>query len=259
MSWRSYLAILIYLISDLGCVTIWRFREMEAKVANLEKQKAEIEEEQRRDKEKMQRLYQEMNEATETLRKGGATLVADVDTLKTEITRMKGIDDEIYYKLSKIQEDIEMIKKSLDEKLGIALIQMPKGLPEDKDTLYNAGKSSLEKGDMLQTRGILRKFLDTYPDDPRAGEAQFIIGESYFREGKYGQAIKEFQRVHDRYRDVKGAPVERALFRIGESLLKQGDCKKAQGVFRYLMEYNRKAPEADKAKLLLQNLKKSCK
>ena len=65
--------------------------------------------------------------------------------------------------------------------------------------------------------------------------------------------------MHDKYKDVPGAPVEKALLRISEALLKENDCRKAAGVLKYLVDYNKKAPEAEHAKDLLKGLKKTCK
>lgn len=245
--------------SASGCVTLSRFEQMEDRVVALEKQKTEMADEQKRDQERIQRLYQDFQAATEGLRKGGANVAADMDGLRLDVARLKGTNEEQLYKLGRAQEDLDLVKKALDEKFGLALVQLPKGLGEDADSLYQAGKAAFDRNDHPMTRGIFRKFLETMPDDPRAAEAQFMIGESYFREGRYGQAIRELQRVHDRYRETKGAPVEKALLRIAESLLKQNDCKKAAGVLKYLMEYNKKASEAGRARDMLKGLKGHCK
>ncbi|MBM4394574.1 MAG: tetratricopeptide repeat protein [Deltaproteobacteria bacterium] len=242
-----------------GCVTIPRFRDLEARVTVLEKEKEALQAEQQRNIARMERMHQDMQEATEALRKGGANLGADVDAIKADVSRLKGADEEVAYKVGHLGEEIDRIKKAMDEKLGIALVQLPKGLPEDADSLFKAGREAAGKGDNLTARGVLRKFLDTFPDEPRAGEAQFVVGETYFKEGKYGQAIREYQRVHDRYREQKGAPVPKSLLRLAEALLKQNDCKKAQGVLKYLTEYDRKAPEATRARDMLNDLKRKCK
>lgn len=244
---------------SLSCATTKDLEAVQARVATLEREKSDLQAEQKRDLERMERLHRDMQEATEALRKGGANLGADLDALKSDVARLKGTDEELSYALSKVVDDVERIKKALDEKLGIALVVLPKGLPEDAASLYKAGRAAFDKGDMAQARGILRKFLDTFPDDPRAADAQFVVGETWFKDGKWGQAIRELQRVHDRYKDAKDAPVEKALLRIAEALLKQDDCRKAAGVLKYLTEYNRKAPEAEKAKGMLKDLKKKCK
>lgn len=248
----------LILVLSIACATTEDIERLEVRIAHLEKEKASILEEQKKDIERMESLHRDLNEATEALRRGGANLSAEIDALKADLAKLKGTNEEISYSIAKLTEEIDNIKKTLDEKLGIAVVQLPKGLPEDANSLFKAGKDAYARGDTATARGILRKFLDTFPDEPRAADAQYTIGETYFREGKYGQAIREFQRVHDRYRDVKDAPVPQALLRIAESLLKQNDCKKAAGVLKYLTEYDRKAKEAEKAREQLKQLKKTC-
>ncbi len=243
----------------MGCVTVSRFNELEQRVIALERQKTELAEELRQEQERMQRLYTDFNTATDSFRKGGANIMADLDAIKSDVARLKGGNEEQLYKLGRAQEDLDLVKAALDEKFGMALVQLPKGLGEDADALYTAGKSAFDRNDLPMARGILRKFLEIRPDDARAPNALYLIGDSYFREGRYGQSIREMQRLHDRYRDVKGAPVEKALLRIAESLLKQDDCRKAAGVLKYLSDYNRKAPEAEKARDMLKELKGRCK
>jgi TolA-binding protein len=241
-----------------GCVSVWHFEDFEKRVISLERDKANLAEEQQRDKERMDRLHQDLVEGTEALRKGGANLGADLDVLNADVARLKGTDEEISYALVKLQEDIELIRKVLDER-GMPVMQLPKGMAEDREGLWTAGKAAYDKGDGATARGVLRRFLETFPNESRAPEAQFLVGETYFREGKFGQAIREFQRVHDQYRGQKGAPVGKSLLRIAESLLKQGDCEKAVGVYRYLEGLDKKAPEAETARNALKGLRKTCK
>jgi TolA-binding protein len=241
-----------------ACATSQDFEALKGRVDVLEKEKSAIQEDQKRDLEKMERLHADLIEATEALRKNGANLGADIDAAKTDITKLQGVQEETAYGLQKLADDVDRIRKALDEK-GISVLALPKGAPEDANSLFGAGKAAWQKADNTTARGVLGKFLDTFPDDARAAEAQYLVGDTYFKDGKYGQAIRELQKVFDRYKDVKGSPATKALYRIGEALLKQNDCRKAAGVFKFLLETDRKAPEAGHAKDQLKALKKSCK
>lgn len=260
MTTRPVHASLVLLLLSLpGClVTTSKFELLEARVAVLEKEKVDLADEQKRSQARMEKLNDSLQEATEALRKGGANLGADVDALKADVARLRGADEEQSYGQNKQREDIDAIKRILDEKLGAPVVQLPPGLPTDRDPLFKAGKAAFDKGDWPTARGILRKFLDTFPDEPRAAEAGVLIGESFLKEGKFGQATAEFQRVFNKFQGQKGAPVPRALLGIAQALQKQGDCKKAGGVLKLLIEYDRKAPESEQAKDQLKALKKKC-
>lgn len=242
-----------------GCVSIWHFNDMEKRVADLEAQKAELAEQQARDREDRDTIRKELVDATDALRRGGANLGADVGALKTDVARLRGTDEELAFGVARNRQDIEAIKKTLDERLGAPVVQLPDGVTDDRDALFKAGRDAFDKGDDPMARGALRRFVETFPDEPRAAEAQYLIGETFFRSGQFGQAVREFQVVHDRYRGREGAPVGKALLRIAEALLKQGDCRKAVGVYQLAVDLDKKAPEADKARKMLTTLKKTCK
>jgi len=260
MSFQTRIPVwLLISLVQASCVTIPRFRDLEDRVAVLEKQKADLEEEQRRDQERMQRLHQDLEAATEALRAANANQGADVEGLKADVARLKGTDEEMNYRVSRLQEDMDLVKKTLEEKLGMVVVRLPPGVGNDPESWFKAGKAALDRGDTRTARGLFQRILDQNPDHARAPEAQFFMGETYLRDGMYPQAIREFQRVHDRYRTVKGAPVEAALLKISECLMKRGECAKARDVLRYLSDYNRKAPEADEARKRLKALPKDCK
>ncbi len=242
-----------------ACVTIPRFREVEDRVAALEKRNAELEQEQRRDQERMQRLHRDLQEATEALRAATANQGADVEGVKGEVARLKGSDEEMNYRLSRLQEDMDLVKKTLEEKLGMVVVRLPPGVGNDPDSWFKAGKAALDRGDTRTARGLFQRLLDQNPDHARAPEAQYGMGEAYFRDGMLPQAIREYQRVHDRYRTVKDAPVGAALLRIAECLQKRGECAKARDVLRYLVDLARKSPEAQEARKRLKALPKDCK
>ncbi|HTI37832.1 MAG TPA: tol-pal system protein YbgF [Vicinamibacterales bacterium] len=58
-------------------------------------------------------------------------------------------------------------------------------------------------------------FIRAFPRHPRAAEAQFYIGQSYFNEGKYGDARQALQQVIDTYPQSPSAP--EAYFKLGQT------------------------------------------
>jgi TolA-binding protein len=248
-----------FLALCVSCVTLTRHQVLEDKVSVLERRIAELEDEKNRNEEKMERLHKDLQEATEALRLKTAGVSEDTDALKLEVARLKGVDEEVLYKIAKIQEDLDLIKKTLEDKLGTVLVPLPAGLQGDAKSLLKGAEDAMAKGDFRVARAILQRFLDTYKDDELAPKAQHLLGETYFREGKYQQAVREFQRVYDRYKTVKGAPVEPALLRIAQSLLKMGECAKSKEVLKFLVDYNKKAQEAGEAQKMLKSLPKGCK
>lgn len=246
-------------LSQSACVSIWHFNDLEARVNGLEQDKNQLTEEQQKDKERLKTLHADMKEATDVLKRSGADLVADLDEVKGKVSRLEGVDEETAFALARLDKDIAAIKKVLDEKLGIALIDMPAGMPEDKAGMLASGKKYYEKGDMTTARGILRKIVDQWPDSTEAPQAQLLIAETFMAQKLPEKAIAEFQLVYERYREVSGAPVPRALLRISEILTVMKDCKKAIDVYGILIDTAPKSGEAKLAKGRVEKMKKTCK
>jgi TolA-binding protein len=225
----------------------------------LEKEKKDLAEQQKQERERMEQLHKTIVEATEVLRKSGANMGADIEELKVAQKKFKGTGEEIAFAIAKLKEEIEIIKKYLEDKTGFTYLPILKDLPADKDALYRLGEEKYKENDMLTARVIFGRFLDTSSADEKAPHAQYYIAETYFKEGKYSSAIKEYQKVYDKYKEVKGAPVEKALMRISDCLLLTKECKKSVEILKFLSENFKKSPESAKAKEALKKLQKDCK
>ena len=75
--------------------------------------------------------------------------------------------------------------------------------------------------------------MGRYPAHEYADSAQFWIGESYFSQGVYEQAIVEFNRVINAYPQGKRAPD--ALLMIGDSYKKLGQPDRAKAAYNRLI------------------------
>ena len=247
---------------QIGCVTITRFKETERRLSKLEQDLRALSMEQERLHAKIERLYERMKKAEEGLRKKGANLGADVEALRAEVARLRGSTEELSFSLQRTRDDVSDIKKVLDQKLGIPVVKIPEEIENDPKKLLVQARSNLKLGKTAVARAMAARLLDVFPNDPGAPEAQYLLGASYLAEGKCAKAIREFQRVHDRFRDDKRARplVGDALLGIVVCLAKQKQCKKARGVLKYLMSLDRRLPQAKKARSILKKWgkKKSC-
>ena len=74
--------------------------------------------------------------------------------------------------------------------------------PEDDlsdEALYAKGKQAFDMGNHQQAREYFQKLIQDFPKSPRADNAQFWIGETYYREKWYEKAILEYQNVIEKY------------------------------------------------------------
>ena len=88
----------------------------------------------------------------------------------------------------------------------------------------------------------MQDFLNRYPKDELAANAQYWLGETYYSEKKWNDAIVEFQKV---LKEHKGSDkVPDALLKIGMSFQAQGDCQNALLFFDEVGQAHKTAPAA---------------
>ena len=86
---------------------------------------------------------------------------------------------------------------------------------------YDSAMRQLSSGDQDEAIQSLRNFLHENASSPYADDAQFWIGEAYFRKGQYHRAIIEFNQVSINYGSGDKAPS--ALLRQAEAFRIVGD------------------------------------
>ncbi|HSR09920.1 MAG TPA: tol-pal system protein YbgF [Thermodesulfobacteriota bacterium] len=122
--------------------------------------------------------------------------------------------------------------------------------PSGPDDLYKRAYDRYSKGDLEGARGDFKKFLDAYPKSKYAENAHFWLGECYFGQKKYEDAILEYDEVIKRF--PKGNKVPDALYRQGMAFLEMKDTTNAKLI---LKEVVRRFPQSDQATRARKKLK----
>ena len=121
--------------------------------------------------------------------------------------------------------------------------------PSEED-LYNAAKEAFSQADYEGARRGFQLFIDTYPTSKNADNAQFWIGETYYKEKWYEKAILEYQKVIENY--PKGNKVRASLLKQGFSFYNIGDKANARLIFKELIG---RYPKSNEAALAEKKLK----
>ena len=103
---------------------------------------------------------------------------------------------------------------------------------------------ALLKGRKLKdARRKFQELIRRFPTSRLADDAQYLIGETYYREKRYDKAILEYDKVVINY--AKGDKVPGALLKQGFAFLALGDKASAKQLLNQLVgEY----PDSDEAK-----------
>jgi tol-pal system protein YbgF len=88
----------------------------------------------------------------------------------------------------------------------------------------------LKQGDYPAAEEVLKRFVRRYPDDARAGEVQYWLGETYYARGNYAEAADAFAVGFGR--DPGGTMAPEALLKLGMSHARAGQKQKACQAFK---------------------------
>lgn len=115
--------------------------------------------------------------------------------------------------------------------------------------LYRRAFNGFREGRYGQAILDFEEFLRRYPDHDYADNAQYWIGECYYSQTEYEQAIGEFGRVLDRYAGASKVPD--ALLKIGLCYQNLGDQEKARAFWKRLVSEHPDSEAASQARKLL--------
>lgn len=82
--------------------------------------------------------------------------------------------------------------------------------------LYKTGYGFVLSGDYGQAVTTFEAYLDQYPSEQQASDAQFWLGESLYSQGEYKDAARAFLNGYNNYPDANKAPD--TLLKLGMSL-----------------------------------------
>jgi tol-pal system protein YbgF len=117
------------------------------------------------------------------------------------------------------------------------------------EALYAFAKQKFDRGEYEKARESFQAFLKQYAKSENADNAQFWLGEIYYREKWYEKAILEYQKVIEGY--PKGNKVVSALLKQGFAFLNLGDKDNARLILKELV---RKYPDSSEAKIATTKL-----
>ncbi|MBT3351991.1 MAG: tol-pal system protein YbgF [Nitrospinaceae bacterium] len=129
--------------------------------------------------------------------------------------------------------------------------QPPKPITPNSEDEYNEALRILnEEGNFPRARSVFNRFITKNPTHERADDAQFWIGESYFREKNFERAILAFNKVQVDYANGDKAPD--ALLKEALAFLNLGDKASARELLARVIQ---KYPNSSAAEAALERLK----
>lgn len=283
----SFFIVIFLLALVYGCVGQDQMSSLNSRIATLEKrlatQDAKLLEEEKKSiqlEARLDALTQKDQEWEENYRNQTAEVHATLDQMRGQIQTLRGKVEETEYSIRQKESSaqqaggaqvgrldrIESVSQKNEDRLYrieqyLNLESMGKPRPKTEaapskpkvstpEDLYQTAKSAFDSADYETARDQFEAFLKKYPKSKNADNAQFWIGETYYREKWYEKAILEYQKVIENY--PKGNKVQASLLKQGLSFLNLGDKSNSRLILKELVK---KYPKSNEAKVAQQKLK----
>jgi len=233
----------ISLLVCVACVTTKEEGEkMRARIDALEKDlKAERESRQAEQTAKLKQVQDAMDALNRAARKSGADLAVDLEKAQNDLAQNRGTLEVIQHRL----DQMDQANADRDRRF-IATRQKELEHPTDKAGLYALGRKKLDAGDTGGARQLFNEFLTKFGNDELAGNAQYWLGETFYAEKRWNDAIVEYQKVLKEHRGSEKTPD--ALLKIGMAFQNQKDCKNAMLFFDEVEQAYKSSPAAKTAR-----------
>ena len=127
---------------------------------------------------------------------------------------------------------------------------------DDAHSLNEKGHGALTQNDYAGAEVAFRQLIESYPKDPLAADAQYWIGESFYRRGQYKAAADAFLKGYKKYKSGDKAP--ETLLKLGMSLAALGQKDAACSTFGELKTKFPKAPETVRDEVKAEQKKARC-
>ncbi len=201
------------------------------------------------------KVYRDQADSAVSVTSTGAASFGEYDEI---IRSLNGKFEELEYKIKQMDERISAMNKDIDtrfnmiegkpiaaasgsiadqKKFGASVANgAPKSIvgdtvtsgtlkdlgrtQESVDSLYKKGLEALKGNDLIAAEQHFQLILSDYASDKLAGNAQYWLGEVYYKDQNYAKAAVAFAKGYENYKDGnKGAD---SLYKLGLSMSQLG-------------------------------------
>ena len=183
-----------------------------------------------------------------------ASVGAKIESVNSQFSAVNSSLDLVLDRISKLSQQIAETKAKVEildqpQQSAQGTAGPAKAGPPSPEELYNTAYGDFLKGSYDLSRQGFEEYLKSYPDTELSDNAQYWIGESYYVQRKFPDAVKAFDKVLQNY--PKGDKVAAASLKKAYSLL---ESKNTEAGIRELRLLIVKYPGSDSAQLAKDRL-----
>ncbi|HYS82869.1 MAG TPA: tol-pal system protein YbgF [Anaeromyxobacteraceae bacterium] len=232
---------LLALLCASACwVPVERGRQMEGRIQRLEgeseisakqldEQRAVVRERVAAVDTKIAEVQRKLDELNATAHRSGADLAVSQDRLAEEVRRLNGTLEELSHRLDLLDRAVAAQKNDTDARFaalkGAGALDEYEGrrkvlelkLPANPGDFLALAQGQEAKGERAVARALYEDFVKKWPSDARAADAHFRLGELWYGDKRWREAILEYGKVAQDFPRSDKAPD--ALLRTGEAMV----------------------------------------
>ncbi|MBI4822978.1 MAG: tol-pal system protein YbgF [Nitrospirae bacterium] len=204
------------------------------------------------------------------IKESQSSLFAQVSDLLKEIQALRGKHDEDKHSaensLKEAMKEVALLKAKLDEidkalstyKERLTVVEEKQKKAEkpiadplpDEEKLYKEALDIFNEKKYNEAREKFSSFLKSFPAHRLSGNAQFWIGETYYGQKDFENAILSYEEVMKKFKDSPKVPS--AMLKQAIAFIETGDIRAGAGRLKDLIE---KYPDSEEAKTAQKKLK----
>ncbi len=269
MRFPKQLLLFLLLTVLAGCATKGDFEVMQRDVDELKNRHLALEKDfsalKTETKEGTDKTLAEYRQEIQTVRKETADLQATLESAKVDMQVLAGKVEDATQSAKKPVEDITLLKEDVDRRLTalearVSNLEKNSGAADttakaelSPEALYQQGLNTFKAGNTQKARELLSRFIELYPHHELISNAHYWLGETYYTEKTYDQAVLEFEKVIKNYPGKEKVPA--AMLKQAMAFKGLGDVKSARYVLNKLVESYPRSEEAGMARARLKEMK----
>ncbi len=246
------IALALTLVSAPACIS-----QMQTDIAANQKRLDSLEEDL---EVKRKELEEALAEASRVLRRNSADQGLQIEKIQQRLATLEGQIAELRHEssgTSKAQAEQSLaMQRQLSEVARAAGMDVPidaDDIPKSKSAHWEALTKAYRINKYSYTRGLARAYVERYPKDEHADNAQYMIGSSYLKQDQAAAALGEFQKVLSTYR--KGDALDKTLYEMSKAFLDVGSCNDASTALKALLKNHKKSKLVPEAKKELRKIR----
>ena len=206
--------------------------------------------------ESVRAMQSEMSDLRLMTQQNLATSSSRIETIATQIEILNASLEEAKARIGKINDGMVEIHNIL-QTLNVpsetykSTLERAAGAPS-ASTLYETAYGDFTSGQYQLAIQEFQEYLHYHQNTELASNAQFYIGNCYYNQGNFRQAVEEYNRAIERY--PTGNKIAAAQLKKGYALLELKQRQAGVRELRSLISRFPRAPESDLARARLEQL-----